>query len=143
MTYRPYEEIKSTAVEGRAANNTGVTIPKSTPIRVNTSGEIDFVNVANESQILNVYGAAAQSIPNGDSGNIAGSGRIEDITTTFDFGDVVYISKTGGLTNQKPSDGVDGFVAGDFVILMGVIAKNESNPSLKDLILTVERIGQL
>ena len=57
--------------------------------------------------------------------------------------DVLYVSKTGGVTNVKPSIGVDGFTAGDVIIRLGVVSKNRDNPSNKDLIVNVAIIGVL
>lgn len=144
MTFRPYNLLTASGVTDTRPNNTGVQIPKGTPVRINNStGELDFINVSVESQVKAVAGVAAESISNGASGDFASSGKVTNITTSANFGDTVYISKTGGLTNIDPSIGVDGFISGDFVIAIGVIAKNIDNPSLKDLIINVENRGQL
>jgi hypothetical protein len=55
----------------------------------------------------------------------------------------MYIDKTGNLTDIKPSIGVNSFIAGDFVISVGVIAKNATNPANKDLVISIDVIGQL
>lgn len=143
MTFRPYSALQSSGVSDERTNNTGVTINKGTPVRINSSGELGFVNVAVENEVLNIIGVASQSILDGSSGTAVGSGKIEDITTGFALGDTVWLSKSGGLTNIKPSIGINGFVTGDIVVFIGVIAKNESNPALKDLIVAIERQGQL
>lgn len=143
MTFRPYTQIGASAVTDERSNNTGITINKALPLRLNASGELDFVNVAVEAEVAGVAGCAENAIPNGSKGIMVNSGKIEDISTTAAFGDPVYINKAGGLTNIQPSEGVNGFVAGDFVVSMGVIAKNELNPSLKDLIVIVDIVGQL
>ena len=143
MTYRPYNQLQTSGVSDERSNNTGTIFTKGTPVRINTSGELDFVNVSVESEILNIAGIASQNIPTGLSGMFINNGKIEGIITSAAFGDVIYISKTGGLTNIKPSIGVGSFVAGDFSVMVGVIAKNEANPLVKDLILNIDIQGQL
>jgi len=143
MTYRPYSTLTASGISDTRPNNSGVTMDKGTPVRINTSGEIDFINVSVEDEVANVSGVTSESILNTTSGNFITTGKVTNITTTAVFGDVVYISKTGTLTNVKPSIGVAGFVSGDFIVSVGVIAKNASNPSNKDLVVIIDVVGQL
>jgi len=143
MTFRPYTSLTATGVSDIRTNNTGATINKGQPTRINTSGELDFVNPAVEADSIGTIAVAQVSILNGLSGAVVAGGKVEDVTVTASLGDVVYVSKIGGLTNQKPSIGIDGFVSGDIVIQVGVIAKNEASPSLKDLIVNIDIVGQL
>ena len=143
MTYRPYSAFTSPSLDYIRTNTTGVTINKGTPIRMNNAGDPDFVDPSIESEIIGIAGIAQDSIPNGEKGIFVTSGKVTQLSVPFDFGDTIYISKTGGLTNIQPSIGVDGFVDGDFIVMLGVIAKNEENPALKDLILHIDIIGQL
>ena len=143
MSYRPYNKITTVAISDTRTNNTGVTMAKGTPARINSNGELDFVDVSLESSSFPVVGLISQDIADGSFGNFLTVGKVTDITTTASFGDVVFVSKTGGLTNIKPTIGVEGFIEGDFVIQVGVVAKNEDNPSLKDLILNVSLVSQL
>lgn len=143
MSYRPYANLTASGLSDTRENNTGVTITKGSPIRINSSGELDFVNVTVEAEALNVAGVAGETILTGTTGNFLSSGKVENITTTATFGDLVYISKSGTLTASKPSIGVDGFVSGDFVISVGVIAKNTNSPIAKDLIVNINVEGQL
>lgn len=124
-------------------NNTGQTIIKSTPVRLNSFGDIATIDVGVEDEALATIGLVSADIADGASGTIVTAGKVTDITTTATFDDIMFVSKSGSLTNVKPDIGVSGFVAGDFVIAVGVIAKNESNPSLKDLIVNIQTIGQL
>jgi hypothetical protein len=143
MTYRPYSTLTASGISDSRPNNSGTSINKGTPIRMNASGEMDFVNVSVEAQAASACGVASATIPDGSSGSFVTTGKVTNITTTASFGDVVYVSKVGGLTNLKPSIGVDGFLAGDFCIMVGVIAKNADNPSNKDLVVIIDVIGQL
>lgn len=143
MTYRPYSALTATGISDTRPNNSGITISKGIPVRINSSGELDFINVSVESQALSVAGVASENIPNTQSGTFLTTGKVSDITTTASFGDLLYIDKTGSLTNIKPSIGVNSFVSGDFVVSVGVVAKNSSNPLLKDLVIMIDIIGQL
>ncbi len=143
MTFRPYDQLTASGVSDTRTNNSGVTFNKGTPVRINSNGELDFINVSVEAEALAVAGVVSETILDGNPGTFLNSGKIEDVTTSANFGDTLYISKSGALTDTKPSIGVGGFVASDFVISIGVVAKNESNPSLKDLVLNVDVIGQL
>jgi len=143
MSFRPYTEITTAGLSDNRSNNTGSAFTKGTPARINNSGELDFINVSIESDIKGVVGVTSEAIANGSAGSVATSGKVSDITTTAALGDTLYIDKTGALTNIEPDVGVNSFVAGDFVIAIGVVAKNESNPVLKDLIIFVDIRGQL
>lgn len=143
MTYRPYNALSTSGVKDARPNNTGGLIQKGTPLTINSSGELDGVDVSVEADSLSIMGVAETNIPDGQSGEFVNSGKLADLTTTAAFGDVLYVDKSGGLTNVKPSLGVGGFVVGDLVIIVGVVAKNVDNPSLKDLLLNINIIGQL
>lgn len=149
MTYRPYSVIIAAAQANNSTqtvsvlNNTGSTILKLTPVSINSSGELSLINVASDQSSLSSIGIASEDIPDSSSGNIVISGRLANITTTFVFGDFLYVSKTGGLTDVAPSIGVDGFLAGDSVIKIGVIVKNATNPTQKDLLVNMELVGKL
>lgn len=143
MSFRPYTALTASGIVDTRPNNTGVTLLKGTPVRINVSGELDVIDVSVEAEAINAAGVVENDISNGSDGNIINSGIITDVTTSASFGDVVFISKSGGLTNTKPSIGVGSFVAGDFVIRVGVIAKNQDNPVLKDLIVGMVVEGQL
>jgi len=141
MTFRPYNAI---AVSGHdRTNNSGVTIVRGTPVRINTSGYLDFIDVSIENDIAAISGIVLNDIANGSSGSIANSGKVDNITTTANFGDLMFVSKTGGLTNVRPDIGIGGFLAEDWVIMAGVVAKNELNPTIKDLIISIDIQGRL
>jgi len=143
MTYRPYSTFVSPSLDYIRTNSTGVTINKGTPIRMNAAGNPDFVDPAIESQVKAIAAISQDTIANGTQGVFVTSGRVKELVTPFDFGDSIYLSKTGGLTNIQPSEGVGGFVVNDWVVHIGVIAKNESNPTVKDMIIHLDIIGQL
>ncbi len=102
-----------------------------------------MVDVSVEGDIDAFAGVLSADLITASSGAVATSGTIENITTSFAVGSAVYINKLGLLTNVKPSLGVNGFGEGDFVIKIGMIAKNNDNGSLKDLIVQIQMMGQL
>jgi hypothetical protein len=143
MSFRPYVSIKSSGIEFQFANGSGYPIPKGTPIKIRADGNIDFINVSIEQDIMSFGGIASSDSNNGQKSGVVTTGRIENIVTTFEFGDAVYIGKDGFLTNIGPSFGVAGFLVGDFVFRVGTIAKNETNPLSQDLILESTLVGRL
>jgi hypothetical protein len=150
MTYKPYNIIIQEAAQTGSSsqvieltNNSGAAIANLQPVSVDASGDIKGTDVSIENDAIKFLGLASQNIPNGSSGNIVISGRIANISTTLGFGSYVYVSKSGGLTDILPTEGVNGFVAGDYVIRVGVIAKNQDNPLNKDILLSPALIGQL
>jgi hypothetical protein len=146
MTYRPYEAIisgiDSSAVRTSLLNSTGLTILKATPVRLNATGDLDLIDVSVDGDVLGAMGISSEMILTGTVGNVITGGKVEDVTG-FDFGDYIYISKTGSLTHILPSEGVGGFVDGDWVIRVGVVGKNQDDPLLKDLFVNIQIIGQI
>jgi hypothetical protein len=121
----------------------GHTISKGTPIYCNASGNAKEVDVSIESEAMAVIGLAQSDILIGTYGKVVSSGLVKDVSIVFSFGDVIYISKTGTLTNVKPSIGVGGFLAGDFVVKVGVVTKNKDDVLKRDIAVNVQIMGQL
>lgn len=148
MTYSPFFINKQGSGSSRAVttnfqNGSGGTLAMGSPVAINTSGQLIVPNVSTEAHIQAMVGLTGISIPNAATGAVVQSGRLEEVTTSFAIGDSFYLSKTGGLTNVKPDIGVGGFVAGDFVVFLGVVVKNEFNAILKDFKIMMSVIGQL
>ena len=150
MSYRPYQVIVSAAVAQAGAgqqvevtNDSGVTIAALQPVCIDSSGNAKAVDVSSFDDAVKVAGVAIAAIPDGSEGAIATSGILEDISTSIDFGGYVYVSKTGQLTATAPTEGVAGFVAGDFVIRIGAVVRNADSPSQKDLLIQIQAMGQL
>lgn len=149
MGYSPYflnaqalGSVKSVA--SNFINASGSTMIKGTPAAVNTSSQLIAVDVSVEATVLAMVGLTSVVLPAAATGGVIDNGRLEDVTYPgFNVGDPLWVSKTGGLTNVKPDIGVGGFVAGDFVIFVGVFVKNEFNSSLRDIKLMLSIVGQL
>lgn len=149
MTYRPFTDIinaaasSSTGIKSLLVNNSGSTIPALTPVRLNSTGQLETIDVSSDASVLSIVGLTESAILDWTQGAVMTQGKLANITTGFNFGDYIYISKTGTLTNTYPVVGSNGFIAGDFAVRIGVIAKNDTNPSQKDLFVSIQIIGQL
>lgn len=143
MSYRPYKDLKTSGIQLNYQNSSGSLITKGIPVCQKSSGIVDFINVSVEADVFAFIGIAGANINDSATGPVATNGRVENVTVIGNFGDPLYVSKTGGLTTTKPDVGVEGFLALDFVLRVGVITKNETNPSQKDIVLDVQLVGQL
>lgn len=146
MTYNPLTGTIPYSVLASArlgTNSTGGTIIKGTPVRITTSGTLALINPSAETDVDGLAGLVKDNVADGNSTDVISAGTIENITTLANVGDTVYMSKSGGITNLKPSIGVGGFVSGDWIIRLGVIAKNQANPLLKDIVVNIQFVGQL
>jgi hypothetical protein len=149
MGYTPLNVIiaatstNTQSTQSTLINDTGSTIFALTPIRVNGNGTMETIDVSIDSSALSVVGITTTSVSDGVAGIVLTQGRILDITTSFAVGDYVYVSTTGTLTNVLPSDGVNSFTIGDFIIRIGVVAKNELDSNKKDLFVNISVAGQL
>ena len=149
MTYRPYSAI---IAEAQAANSnlvtqirnqSGSSIDALTPVSIDDDGYLTTIDVSDDNTVLSIAGVTQVSIANNATGNVSLAGRIENVSVPFAHGDYVYVSKTGGLTNQQPEIGVDGFLEGDAVIRVGVIVRNTNTPLNKDLLVRIQLVGKL
>lgn len=149
MSYRPYAAIISAAqaassgIKFEIYNNSGSTIAALQPVASDSNGKIIAIDPSTELTAVKIIGVAGQSIADGAYGLVYSHGKFENITTSFGFGDYVYVAKDGTLTNIEPSEGVDGFVAGDFILRVGVIVRNRTTPSQKDLVINISIVGQV
>lgn len=149
MSYMPLQYIISQVSASTQSTNTtmingsGSTLAALTPVRVDANGRMQLIDVSLDSSALCIVGITGQSISNNASGLLVTQGRQLDITTSFAAGDYVYVSKTGTLTNVLPEAGSNGFVTGDYIIRVGVIARNETDSNKKDIFVGVSIVGQL
>lgn len=151
MAYNPLYRGKTSMAPSRA-NSTGYTngtlsgILMACPVSADSTSKIALTDVSNESSVLRFVGISAENVPSAASGQVFHSGRASELgaqLSGFGIGDPIYVGKNGTLINQKPDIGVLGFIAGDFVIFIGVVVKNEFDPGEKDIQLLIEIIGQL
>ena len=146
MSYNP--NLFQTPTIARASssaivNNTGFTIFRSTPVKETTGGGMAMINPSIEADIEALIGLVQNDTANGLTGEVINSGVLSNISTSANFGDPIWLSKLGYLTNVGPEIGVGGFIAGDWIVLLGTIEKNSINPTQKDLLVKLEVVGQL
>lgn len=146
MTYSPNNFSQSAPAAQRTsnlvANNTGSTINQASAVYSDSTG-IHLIDPSVEAQAQGIVGVTSTNISTGTNGQIVSNGTILNISTSASIQDVMYVQKNGSLGNTKPSIGVGGFLAGDWIIKVGVITMNTSNALLKDLTVTIQVIAQL
>jgi hypothetical protein len=134
------ENLTSSGLENGALT----TMVFQTPVSYGSLGTLQRVDVSSEALSTATFGVVSSaSIGVGSTGSVCTSGKMENVVGSFTFGDVIYVDKTGSLSNTKPSIGVGGFVSGDSIVRIGVILRNKTNPLLKDLIIGVQYVGKL
>ena len=149
MGYSPLFRGSLTKVPGRALatsfqSGSIVNILAGQPVSVNAAGLIFATDVSDEDSVAKIVGVSNGVLPSSANGMVTNSGRVEALALAgFVLGDSVYLGKNGVLTKNRPDYGLEGFTVGDFVIFIGVVIKNEFDPSKKDLQLMIEVIGQL
>lgn len=135
--------VPSRTLSTNYTSGSGSTIPKGSVVSSNSSGQIMIIDPSDEASSAAVVGVMNIDLPPAATGGVISGGRIENVDPGFVLGDALYAAKDGTLTNVKPSEGVNGFVAGDFVIFIGVVVKNEFNPAQKDIQLILQVVGEL
>ena len=108
-----------------------------------STGLISPLDVSSDVSVNGRVGYANIRIPTSSLGPVISGGRLENYTTILPVGTALYVGKDGNPTNTVPSVGVNGFLSGDTVIFMGIIVKNETNPSNTDIQLMTQVIGVL
>jgi hypothetical protein len=112
-------------------------------VSATTSGTIEKIDISDEASALAFRGVTNEVISDTQSGLVSSFGRIENVTTSFAFQDALFVAKDGTVTNIKPDIGVGGFVAGDWIIYLGHVARNQTTPANKDFFLNPTIVGQL
>lgn len=151
MAYNPAFFGKTANAPSRSTatgyqNGTLSSIAMARPVSTDSTGKLAPINVSDSLSVQRFVGITSAAIPSAANGTIYNAGRAEALgaeLSSFNFGDALYIDKTGVLTSTKPDYGINGFATGDYVIFIGVVVKNEFNPGEKDIQLMIEVIGQL
>lgn len=130
-------------VQSNYTNATGAFLPMGSVVSTNASGMIETIVITDDASVSRFLGVTSVAMPAAATGGVVTQGRIEDLTTSFAVGDALYVNTDGTLTNVKPDYGIGAFVAGCYVIFIGVVVKNEFNSSLKDIQINPTVVGQL
>jgi hypothetical protein len=147
MTYSPSftgsTGAASKVIQTTFTSGTGLTLSKATPVSINASSQIIAIDVSSETSVYRLVGLCGADIAGAATGNVVDTGRLENVILGYSVGDPLYVSKSGFLTNVKPDIGVGGFLSGDWVIFVGLLIKNDSDPLKKDIKLMLSIVGQL
>ncbi len=143
VSFGPNSTGSAASLQTTYQNGTGSTIAIGTPVSVNTSGQLALVDVTSDQSVAGIVGLMAQSTPTTAYGLVCDSGRLENVTTSFSVGDAIYINTDGTLTNVRPSVGVGSWAEGMYCVFVGVLVKNQFNPSNTDIKIYMEVVGQL
>lgn len=133
----------SRSISTNYTNASGALLPMASVVSANASGQIVVIDLTSDTSVGRFLGLTSVDMPAAAQGGVVNAGRLENVTTSFAVGDALYVNYDGTLTNVKPDYGVGSFVAGYYVIFIGVIVKNEFNTSLYDIQLMPQVIGQL
>jgi len=123
--------------------DTGVTIAALTPIGLDSVGKLDTLDVSSEDSSFSVVGIIKEAVDHTNDATVVTKGRIENTGLGFAFREPLFVSKTGVITDTKPSIGVDGFAVGDWVISIGKLIENSITSGQKDLEINIRVVGQL
>jgi len=133
----------SAMVKSAFTNQSGSTISALSCVCIDSSGYIKKTNPTIQADSEKVIGITLTAINNSSSGYVLLGGRLENVTTSAALGDRLWVAIDGSLTNTVPEIGSGGFVAGNYVIRLGSVAANNTNPVNKDIVLTIQLVGQL
>lgn len=148
MAYNPnyrgnQSKASSRQIETNYVNATGSFLAKASVVSANASGQAVAIDITDTTSVDRLLGITSVAMPIAASGGVVAAGRVEDVTTSFAIGDALYVNVDGSITNVKPDYGVGSFVAGCYVIFLGIVVKNEFNASLKDFQINPTVVGQL
>lgn len=124
-------------------NQSGSSIPALTLVAQDPSGNLIMIDPSNYAQVSEIIGVTNTLIPTTSSGTVTLSGIIPNITTSFNIDDVLYLNTNGTLTTTVPDIGNGSFVAGYYIVQVGKITVNTNNPSNKDLLVSINVVGQI
>ena len=149
MTYSKelFKKIQTGTVSGLYPNNSGATITAFTPVKMDSSAN-EILSDAKAENVKSLIGITQVDINDTEDKKVVTHGRLEGIDAvagiaTANIGQMVYLSSIGGLTTIVPSVNVNGFVSGDFVVSLGVLAKSLIDPAKVDLLINIDIVGQL
>lgn len=132
---------------GSVQVTSSTTITRGYPVSINSSGELDFIDITDEASTYGFCGINSIDCLTGGTATVLTSGGVlYNIPLSFgltgQYGKMVFVSHSGSLTIVKPEIGVGGFLDQDFVVSVGVTTKNP-NTGTTDLVLNPTVRGQL
>ena len=143
-------QIQSGMLGGSYTNDSGSTINRLIPVTIDINDKkIGPVDINNEAHVKGIFGVTIEDIASAKEGDVILAGKVEGMEqvagiSISDVGKTVYIAASGGITLDTPQIGVNSFVAGHFVVSIGILIKSVNNPSAGvDMILNIDILGQL
>jgi hypothetical protein len=121
-------------------------MPIATAVSSNTSSQMVLTDVSNEASAEGWVGLVEVATPSAATGQVLTDGRLQNIPSSLGFsnGDPIWVGNTPGtLTNVRPDLTVMGWASGDYVLFVGIVVANQFNPTLQDIQLSRQIIGQL
>ena len=112
----------------RVVNKTGSIIPNGTPVSIigvqGNRPSVVLTDITNEAHVKGYIGLTTETIADNAQGMVTVFGQARNLnTSTFDIGDRLWVTGTGGITKTEPVSG--------FVILIGqVLVKSVGNGSI-------------
>ena len=116
------------------------------PVSVTSLGTAAVTDITSEDSAYAVCGVVQEDAASGATVSILTSGAVlmdvpAGLGLTGLWGKPVFISPNGTLTIIKPQTGTSPFIAGHFIVRMGVLVKNTEGTT--DLLVNPQVIGQL
>ncbi len=143
--FAPQAKGTASALVTDYTNASAITaIPQAMAVSVvDSTSLLNPLDVSDDVSAKGMVGYANVRIETSGTGPVISTGRLENYTTSYAIGTALYVGVDGNPTDIVPSEGVNGFSAGYYVIFIGIVVKNEDNPSSKDIQLMTQVVGTL
>jgi len=112
-------------------NNTGATITKGTPVKIDTTiSQLPAVSAASNSGPNSFFGVMASDMPTASNAYVQCLGLLRNVDTTgtpygevWSPGQILYLTSGGGLTNVEP-------IAPAYRVIVGTVVETSANGSI-------------
>lgn len=138
------DDINAEALAESMLNNTVSLITEGTPVSIAADGNIEPVDVSDAANAQAFLGVTLEDINPGQKGLVLIGGVLKNIGA-LNFRDILYVDKSGGLTNTKPAIGasIPAFANNDWVIEVGIVVADPDTSSQRNLIVRPRVVGKL
>lgn len=126
-------------------SGSGSIITMASPVSTNSIGQVVLTDVSSETSINSWVGLVSLDLPSAANGDVFSEGRLQNIPLSLGFavGDPLWVGIGGTLTNVKPDLTVSGWIAGYWVLFVGVVVANQFTTGQQDIQLFRQKVGQL
>lgn len=133
---------QSSAMYIELKNGSGITLERLKPVCVD-AGMYKLINVNDSNLSLTALAVLMEEVSVDGIGRAITFGRIEDIGNTWALDTVLYVNKNGSLSHTVPDIGIDGFIAQDYIIRVGMVIPNQNDINKFDLQVDIKIIARL